>query len=51
MPRARNIKPSFFSNDELAEIPPVGRLLFIGMWTLADYKGDFIWREKRVKAE
>ena len=50
MPRARNIKHSFFSNDVLAEIDPLGRLLFIGMWTLADYKGDFEWREKRVKA-
>ena len=50
MPRARNIKHSFFCNDELAEIEPLGRLLFIGMWTIADYKGDFEWREKRVKA-
>lgn len=51
MPRARNIKHSFFSNDELGEIDPLGRLLFIGLWTLADYKGDLEWREKRVKAQ
>lgn len=50
MPRSRNIKHSFFTNDELAEIDPLGRLLFIGMWTIADYKGDFEWREKRIKA-
>lgn len=51
MARARNIKPSFFNNDELAEISAIGRLLFIGMWTIADYKGDIIWREKRIKAQ
>lgn len=51
MARARNIKPAFFNNDELAEINPLGRLLFIGLWTLADYKGELEWREKRIKAQ
>lgn len=51
MARARNIKPSFFDNDQLAELDPLARLLFIGMWTIADFKGDFEWREKRVKAK
>lgn len=51
MARARNIKPSFFDNDLLAELDPMARLLFIGMWTIADFKGDFEWREKRVKAK
>lgn len=51
MARARNIKPAFFDNDALGELEPLARLLFIGMWTIADYKGDFEWREKRVKAK
>ena len=51
MARARNIKPAFFDNDELAENEPLGRLLFIGLWTLADFKGDLEWREKRIKAQ
>lgn len=51
MARARNIKPALFDNDELAENDPLGRLLFIGMWTIADFKGDFVWREKRIKAK
>lgn len=51
MARSRNIKPSFFKNDELAELNPLARLLFIGMWSIADFKGDFVWREKRVKVE
>lgn len=51
MARARNIKPSFFTNDDLAEIDPLGRILFVGMWTIADFKGDLEWRPKRVKAQ
>lgn len=51
MARARNIKPALFTNDTLAEIEPLGRLLFIGLWTIANYKGDLIWRPKRVKAQ
>ena len=51
MARSRNIKPSFFSNDDLAEIDPVGRLFFIGLWTIADCNGNLEWREKRVKAQ
>ncbi len=51
MARARNIKPAFFDNDELAEIPALGRLLFIGLWTLCDYKGNLEWREKRIKKQ
>jgi hypothetical protein len=51
MPRARNIKPSFFTNDALSEIEPLGRLLFIGLWTLADFKGDLEWRPRKIKAQ
>lgn len=51
MARSRNIKPAFFTNDELAEISPLGRLLFIGLWTIADCNGNIEWREKRIKAQ
>ncbi|MEO9497683.1 MAG: hypothetical protein ABJG42_24630 [Vibrio splendidus] len=51
MARARNIKPAFFTNDELAEIEPIGRLLFIGLWTIADCNGNLEWREKKIKAQ
>lgn len=37
--RARLLKPGFFTNEQLAELPPFGRLLFAGLWTLADRKG------------
>jgi len=51
MPRSRNVKHSFFANDELAEHDPLARLLFVGLWTIADYKGDLEWRPKRIKAQ
>ena len=51
MARARNIKPAFFMNDELAEIDPLGRLLFIGLWTIADREGRLEDRPLRIKAE
>lgn len=51
MARARNIKPSFFTNDELAEVHPLGRLLFIALWTMADREGRLEDRPRRIKAE
>lgn len=51
MARARNIKPGFFTNDHLAEIQPLGRLLFAGLWTIADREGRLEDRPKRIKAE
>lgn len=51
MARARNIKPSFFQNEELAELHPLARLAFIGMWTIADFKGCIEFRPKRLKVQ
>lgn len=51
MSRARNIKPSFFLNDSLAECPPLARLLFAGLWTIADREGRLEDRPKKIKAE
>ncbi|MBP1627170.1 MAG: hypothetical protein H6Q00_1645 [Holophagaceae bacterium] len=51
MARSRNIKPGFFENDLLAELDPLGRLLFIGMWTIADREGRMEDRPKKIKAQ
>lgn len=51
MARARNIKPSFFLNEHLAELDPLARLLFIGLWCIADREGRLEDRPKRIKAE
>ena len=49
--RSRNIKPGFFKNEELAALDPLARILFCGLWCLADKEGRFEWRPKRIKAE
>lgn len=51
MARARNIKPGLFKNELLAERDPAVRLLFIGLWTLADREGRIEDRPKRIKLE
>lgn len=48
MARSRNIKPGFFENEDLAELPFHTRLLFIGLWTLADRNGRLEDRPKRI---
>lgn len=50
MARARNIKPAFFDNEDLAELIPQYRLLFIGLWCLADREGRLECRPKKIKA-
>ncbi len=47
----RTLKPGFFTNDLLAEIKPLGRLLFAGLWTIADREGRLEDRAKKIKAE
>ena len=49
MARARNIKPSFFLNEDIVELPYEARLLFIGLWTLADREGRLENRPKKIK--
>lgn len=51
MSRTRFIKPGFFTNDTLAEVSPIGRLLFAGLWTIADRAGRLEDRPKKIKAE
>lgn len=51
MARARNIKPGFFKNEVLAELTPLTRLLFAGLWCLADREGRLEDRPKRIKAD
>lgn len=49
MARARNIKPGFFVNEKLVELPYEARLMFIGLWTLADREGRLEDRPTRIK--
>lgn len=49
--RSRNLKPGFFKSEELAAHPPLSRILFEGLWCLADCKGRLEDRPKYIKAE
>jgi hypothetical protein len=51
MSRARNLKPKFFKNEDLAELSFEYRLLFQGLWCEADRAGRLEDRPKRIKAE
>jgi hypothetical protein len=51
MARSRNIKPGFFTNDVLGELPALTRLLFAGLWTISDRDGRIEDRPKKIRAE
>ena len=51
MARSRNIKPGFFTNDVLGELPELTRLLFAGLWTICDKAGRVEDRPKKIRAE
>ena len=51
MARSRNIKPGFFTNDVLGELPALTRLLFAGLWVIADREGRIEDRPKKIRAE
>lgn len=49
--RARNIKPLIMDNEELADLEPLTRLLFVYLWMLADREGRLEDRPKRIAAQ
>lgn len=51
MPRIRYLKPDFFKDEDLAELPYWVRLLYAGLWVIADKEGKLEDRPKRIKAE
>ena len=51
MARTRQIKPEFFKHERLADLSPLHRLLFIGLWTQADREGRLEDRPMRLKIE
>ena len=51
MARSRNIKPGFFTNEDLVELDFSTRLLFAGLWTVADRAGRLQDRPKKIKID
>lgn len=50
MARIRTIKPEFFTSLRVAELKPVVRLTFIGLWTHVDDEGRCVDDARLVKA-
>jgi hypothetical protein len=50
MARIRSLKIGFFTNEVLCELSPWHRLLFAGLWLLADREGRLEDRPRRIKA-
>ena len=51
MPRQRMIKPEFFMSDSLAEVHPMARYLFIGLWVLADDSGNLKYSPRKIRLQ
>jgi len=49
MARTRLLKPQFFENEDLADLPMGDRLLFQGLWLHADRTGTLEDRPRRLK--
>jgi len=49
--RTRDLKPGFFTNEELAECEPLARILYAGLWCFSDRKGCFEWRPMKMWAQ
>lgn len=50
MPRIRSMKPEFFSDEKLARLDPVTRLLFLGLVSMADDAGRLVDVAKVIEA-
>lgn len=49
--RTRDLRPGFFKNERLGECPPIVRLAYAGIWTVADREGRLADRPRRLAAE
>lgn len=50
MPRIRYLKPDFFTDEDLGNLPFQTRLTFAGLWVHADKAGRLEYRPKYLKA-
>ena len=51
MPRIRYLKPEFWKDEDIAELSPIIRLFFMGLWNFADKSGRLEDRPKYLKKE
>lgn len=51
MARIRSIKPEFWSSEQIVELSPIARLLFIGLWNFCDDGGNHPASARTLKME
>ena len=51
MSRIRTIKPEFFDDPKMADVSPLARLAFIGLWTCVDRRGLVEYEPRRLKVK
>jgi hypothetical protein len=49
MARIRTIKPEFFTSEDVVELSPLARLLYVALWCEADREGRLVWKPKTFK--
>jgi hypothetical protein len=49
MARIRTIKPEFFTSEDIVELCPFTRLLYIALWCEADRDGRLVWKPRTFK--
>lgn len=49
MARIRTIKPEFFTSEEVVDMQPYVRLLYIALWCEADREGRLVWKPRTIK--
>lgn len=49
MARIRTIKPEFFTSEDIVELSPFARLLYIALWCEADRAGRMQWKPRTFK--
>lgn len=49
MARIRTVKPEFFTSEQIVELSPMARLLFIATWCEADKEGRLAWKPRTFK--
>lgn len=51
MARIRTVKPEFWTDEKIVQLPFEARLLFIGLWNFADDDGFLLYEPSRVKLQ
>jgi hypothetical protein len=49
--RIRSIKPQFFRDSKIIDLPPLARLLYIGLWCCADREGRMEFDPREIRTQ